>query len=159
MARRVRITVSVFFAVLTVLLCALWVQSYRHGLALSWASTSNFVYGGVSIAGEVRYAVVSFPTLRPIVPGWTLSAGGDLAHEEPALQFGPRFEWSNGRHGLRLIVPHWCLVAIAATAFVSSSVLWVPWSKQFRLRTLFIVMTLVAVLLGLGIWLTSILAG
>ena len=50
----------------------------------------------------------------------------------------------------QIIVPHWFVAGIfAAFAFVP----WLPWwSTRFSLRTLLIVTTLVAVVLGLVVW-------
>jgi len=48
-------------------------------------------------------------------------------------------------------VPHWFLVLLSA---VLSLIPWLPWSRRFSLRTLLIVTTLVAVGLGMVLYLT-----
>jgi hypothetical protein len=58
----------------------------------------------------------------------------------------------NGRIAKGAIVPHWSLILLSATL---AAVPWLPWwSTRFSLRTMLIVTTLVAVVLGLGVWLT-----
>ncbi|MGE3241377.1 MAG: hypothetical protein AB7G28_07850 [Pirellulales bacterium] len=150
MARKLRIAASVFFAVLTVALCVLWVRSYRQGSSICWANRNNSSYGCVSVAGEMRFSSAQWPFQGRIVPGWTL-ASVDLEHETPALQFGPRFEFRSKTHIDVLILPHWFMVAVTTTI---SAIAVQPWLRsRFSLRTLLITTTLLAVVLGLGVWL------
>jgi hypothetical protein len=46
-------------------------------------------------------------------------------------------------------VSYWSLCAIAT---VAGGVVWVPWSRRFGLRTIFIATTVVAVGMGLVVW-------
>ena len=50
---------------------------------------------------------------------------------------------------LQVVVPHWFLVVSTATLAT------VPWVRRFNLRTLLIVMTLVAAVLGLVVYATK----
>jgi hypothetical protein len=49
-----------------------------------------------------------------------------------------------------VVLPHWFALALIATG---AAVPWMQWSKRFSLRTLLIATTLVAVMLGLIVWL------
>jgi hypothetical protein len=51
----------------------------------------------------------------------------------------------------RIYVPHYFALLIFSVCTVSP---WICWSKRFSLRTLLIVMTLVAVGLGIIVWMT-----
>lgn len=59
-----------------------------------------------------------------------------------------RFEWVSGYAHRKIIVPGWVAVAVLAGG------VYVPWAR-FSLRRLLIATTLVAVVLGLGVWLGS----
>ena len=55
-----------------------------------------------------------------------------------------------GTNGRIVIVPFW--MAVLSTGSLATAP-WVRWSKRFRVRTLLIATTLVAVVLGLIVWL------
>jgi hypothetical protein len=48
-----------------------------------------------------------------------------------------------------LAIPHWLLIIFFA---IAAAFVWLRWSKRFSLRTLLIAMTLIAVVLGLIVW-------
>ena len=141
--RRTRIAVSVFFGLLTVALCVLWVRSYyRIDLACSpWGDTDISVWsqrgfvvievGTPSILGTYNFRYESEHTgyiaLHSHLPGKTWYGTGTTT-------------W----------LPYWALILVplflAATGLVGS---------RYSLRSLLIVAMLVALLVPLGDWLTS----
>jgi hypothetical protein len=147
MARKVRISVSVFFGVLTVALCVLWVRSYSRGIYLSWNGNGSTVPTCVSVAGELRFQHREIWG-RYRGPQWA-SGPAHLEHEKLTLQLGPLYYWSSHQRRDWLFAPHWALVAVSSTiGFLP----WLPWSGRFSLRTLLIATTLVAAVLGLVVW-------
>lgn len=148
MARRVRISVSVFFAVLAVLLCVLWVRSYWVTDLISRIDSRNIAttigsqYGTIYFA-NFDAAIAYKGSLSSAAPReWAYkSVGGYTSSDGP-------FVWRRDRTSLHVVVPHWLIVIVAVTG---GGILWLPF--RFSLRTLLIATTLIAVLLGLIMWL------
>jgi hypothetical protein len=137
MARKLRIAVSVFFGVLTIVLCVLWVRSYskQDTLNTRWYFIASFrgqLFADTGFLGE-RFDGRDTHTLYTMTP-------------DPVDQ---RYTWQPIAPVKR--IPYWVLVAIAG------SIAAIPWRPAFRfsLRTLLIATTLVAVVLGLGMWAAS----
>jgi hypothetical protein len=87
---------------------------------------------------------VSMETRNNRVPAGLVSTDRFFAYSESTREFD---FWPSGP-GLE--VPLWLPVLIVASL---TAVPWLPcWSKRFSLRTLLIMTTLVAVLLGLIVW-------
>jgi len=62
----------------------------------------------------------------------------------------PFFMWLDDGPYRELTSPHWFSAAVFG---ILGTLPWLPWSPQFSLRTLLIATTLVAVVLGLIVWL------
>jgi len=150
MTRRLRIAVSVFFAVLTVLLCVLWLRSFSTREHLRWRVTTS---RAVSIAS--REGIIGVST-------WTKNLDGisSFVFSGPVVGSPPRRQMSNPLgfefirskeyDGLSVVVPYWFTVLTCAICVTIPHVLN---SHRFSLRTLFIATTLLAVVLGLAVWL------
>ncbi|MGD9632267.1 MAG: hypothetical protein AB7G28_25850 [Pirellulales bacterium] len=152
MARKLRIAVSVFFGLLTVALCVLWVRSYWRVDALE-ANVAFYIFGVSSAVGEIEIGYEEFFfgvdfsfSSTPIVPEVNkfLWFGWDGKSKFPTFGFG--FD------GLTLTLPIWFLALICAACAVT---IWrsTDASTRFSRRTLLIATTLVAVVLGIGVWL------
>lgn len=148
--RRLRIAASVLFTVVAVALCLLWMRSYWVADAVFKSVTRNSAVNVNSNCG-----IISIYVLREGF--WGNYRGGQLtvSHGPPAdsqdllrelFQFGIQ---DNGPHHW-LYFPHSALVLVFGTAAAISA--WMPSSSRFSLRTLLVVTTLVAVVLGLGVW-------
>lgn len=145
--RRLRTVASVFFAVVTVALCVLWVRSYWQ---IDWLKVGRPTMAASfhSIRGNVLIDIG-----RPTVDN--VNGYGSFDRSEDwrfvALDRGTLlgFKFDRYKGGCQIIAPLWGLAAVAAT-FATASFIMVPTS--FSLRTLLIVTTLVAVVLGLGVW-------
>ncbi len=148
--RKLRITWTVFCGIACVLLIALWVRSY---------DTKDMIAGHTSqTRGICAYSVegwldVSATTVRDTSRnyGWHVTIGElDPGYHKPTLwrHVFPNFEGSTFRSGFHYQIPYWFLIS---TSFIFAPVPRLRW--RFSLRTLLIATTLVAVALGLIVWL------
>lgn len=150
--RRLRIFVSVFFAALTVLLLVFWVRSYYSCDVVTIVAQSRFVHL-CSAVGLVAVQQSDHPiTLDEMSGGRTLASfplGDDGILFKPLSTF-LGFSWDQ-TDGLLMTVPWWFLTLVCTLLMAAprSNVLTI----KFSLRSLLIASTLVAVLLGLAMWL------
>lgn len=136
MSRRLRIVTSVFFAVLTVALCVLWVRSDRQ------VETLGRMYG-YRIEAEQGMLNVVERTQSPIAPT-----------SLPVTAMVTRFAaWMPSRTVVVASIPLWIPMIVASVIATISGSPWLTW--HFSLRTLLLATTLVAIALGLGVWLAS----
>ena len=154
--RKLRIAWSVAWGVGCVLLIVLWVRSYYANDQIYYRSTSTLIQVTPS-EGVIRITdcshIADVPGLQMGV-GWSFSTEDHLIYDNenanaslfarvfrPLDRYGPN-AWR---------IPHWLLVlaavAVAPIPFVCS--------KRFSLRTLLIATTLVAVVLGLIVWVAA----
>lgn len=140
--RRLRIAISVFFCAIAIVLCVLWVRSYRSGDYLYW----NIYHHRSVVVGSENSRVIVHTQLFEI-------SGSRLRFISKGI-FWLTFQWdplsgSPFKHiynGFQSEIPYWFLTAAALTVSVFS---WMPFSTRFGLRQLFVVTTVVAVVLGL----------
>ncbi|MGD9635172.1 MAG: hypothetical protein AB7G28_18845 [Pirellulales bacterium] len=152
---RFRVAVSVFFGLLTVALCVIWVKSHRWP-DIGKSRFTNFSIGIDVVCGHVRLETKYQPD-RPMTstPQLWIRSPHDFGEWKWSLeQKLPTFDWycgkdDNQRTLCTLWVPMWLLVAASA---LLSAVAWLVPLQRFSLRTLLIATTLIAVLLGLAVW-------
>jgi hypothetical protein len=149
LTRILRIAWSVAWGIVAVLLVALWVRSYwsQEGLFYTRNTTQVSVFTSGGIAG-FNYSSYPRGTLMGDAPGikW-------LSNPMRPDLYGKALQWDSGPQRLSIKLPAVCCVG----AFVLlAAVVWLP-LKRFSLRTLLIATTLVAVGLGLTVWLVSAL--
>lgn len=146
--RCLRIAVSVFFAVVTVALCVLWVRSFWTVDIISVTSKNGAELRDV-MSG---CGVISFHNWTPLGRRW---AGGNWQRERMPVQRRwieqfqetRKFQLSIESGGWGIDLPYWSFVIAVCFASV------IPWARTcFSLRTLLIATTIVAVVLGLGVW-------
>ena len=141
--RRARIAVSVFFGVLTVAFAVLWARSY-------WRYNALFVpqpHLEIQSIYGVLWAYDPGPDFK--ISNWYLS-DRDTASLEKSQIFPSVKSLGTFHLYPTLAVPYWFLALIAAAFGV---IPWLLWSNRFSLRTMLIATTLIAVVLGLGVWL------
>jgi Na+/melibiose symporter-like transporter len=147
--RKLRIAWSIARGLLAVLLillnvwsCWWWDRCYLQGTRT-----------GVQINSDAGHVVLvigpSEPTVNKVILGHLPSAGpADSFYDNDVLGFYFKRETTS----LRLDIPYW-FIALLVMAIAASP--WLPWwSKRFSLRTLLIATTLVAVVLGVIVWLS-----
>jgi hypothetical protein len=147
-----RIAVSAFFGLLCVMLVALWVRSYSRADVTSYANsnpnpnrTETFL---ISEYGAVVFE--HFPYGGPVRKGWHFDS---FSVSGPPIDFPPMFAgfgYDSGRHRTIVLVPHWFFVLLFVILAAVPWILRKPrFSIRFSIRTLLVVTTLVALLLGL----------
>jgi hypothetical protein len=151
--RKVRIVWSVMWGgVAAVLLIALWARSYWW-LDQCYAQVGRLYCGVESLRGRAYSHIIFLEEGKAGQTGFFTRTAtnyqvSDL--ELSTLQMLFRFKLSFGKWGYSGNAPTWLPVLILiGTAFA-------PWFRwHFRLRTLLIATTLVAVGLGLAVWLAN----
>jgi hypothetical protein len=139
MPRKLRIAVSVFFGLLTVALCVLWVRSFwRMDLFSRFDTYATTIYSNDGVVGLTHQYSQPVDYVRPMAKSWrVVSTNADGRY--------PKDFWKSTQHHFVITAPHLVLALVPATIAIS------PWVR-FSLRTLLIAMTWVAVLLGLAAW-------
>jgi hypothetical protein len=156
--RRLRITLSAMCLVVCTLLIALWVRSYYWRDSIYGRVNSKLIHA-ISMEGQIelsRFAKQNHPmglytgqVRHSRLEQWKrLQIQMFPAPPEPTtiVGFGLR---RTIPQGISIYAPYWFLVLLSA-AFATAP--WVRWPKRFSLRTLLIVTTLIAVLLGLAVY-------
>jgi hypothetical protein len=141
--RKLRIAWSVAWGIVAVLLIALWVRSYW------WVDLAFFKVGNdvLVLAGSMPGAIDI-----NIVPEESIPLG---MYHQPSDEW-MRAQGRRKRPGFlidshAILAPYWFWLLMPA---IVAAIPWLPWwSSRFSLRTLLIAMTLVAVGLGLIVWL------
>jgi hypothetical protein len=147
--RKLRIAWSVLWGVAAVLFIALWVRSYRW-VEHVYYETPNAIFGVDSTRGTTWIFRNSRPD-RITGIGWDIRQGDQdpLQKREPKrdptlLGFG----WHRKANLISIGLPYWSFVILTIAL---GGLPWLP--RRFSLRTLLIATTLVAVGLGLIVWL------
>jgi hypothetical protein len=141
--RALRITWTVFWGVVAVLLVALWVRSY-------WRTDSIVHENGhdaITVAtdpGAIIFETEWYPALE-VNSSWNRRSEC-LPTKIPAAAL-PRlaFAWQRHTNWSSLLVPIWFPVLTAGLIGIAP---WVRWSICYSLRALLLFATLVAVVLG-----------
>jgi hypothetical protein len=150
--RRVRIAMSMFFGVLTLGLCVLWVRSYstwrsthgpvgKHVLNFQWAK------GEIGIGyWDWKYKHFPWSFHSNIVDEriWPSATGGP-----PLSKLGIRWYKQLAPAMTLVVIPFWLPILIAVAIAATP---WIRHFYHFSLRTMLIATTLVAVALGLIAW-------
>jgi len=146
MTQRLRIAVSVFFAVACVALCVLWARSYWTfdlivGPAPGARSFEVYSYSG-------RVCVANVPPGSPPIHHWQLITA--------TVDDSDIYAWKTTNatdafqlmtfEAYRIFLPYWSLVLFASAC---AGLPWFPYASRFSLRTMLLATTLVAVVLGL----------
>lgn len=145
--RRLRICISAFFGVLTLLLCVLWARSYW------W-------FEGYTIKPSVYYGGIGWTAgtllIEGISPGNPQVAAGYVCR--PIDKSSVRtlgFEYTRWNKAFSLAMPIYTLVLLTSvlTALPVIQREWIYLPNRFSLRTLLIATTIIAAMLGLVVWL------
>jgi hypothetical protein len=139
MARKLRIAASVFFAVVAVAFCVLWVRSYwYHELVLCSFDQQFSTIPEESVDPWIVYR-------QPASDWWAGEEGPWRAQSWGGF-------YVNLRQTPIVVAPYWFWLLIPATL---AAMFWRNPLPRFSLRALLFTTTLVAVVLGLGVWLAS----
>jgi hypothetical protein len=146
---KLRIAWSMCWGVFAVLLIALWVRSNRRIDQVIFPVTQSTYIGLGSVPNAF---MVGLTNVRP-PETW----GSGPADEWLSNLDDEDLPWSAARkfrtlEGQGIMMPYWFPVLISGTLVV---IPWLPWSKRFGLRTLLIITTLVAVVLGIAAYFSA----
>ena len=158
--RKLRIAWSVAWSIVAVLLIALWVRSYSKWDQLSGEAIDNTWILARSLHGEIALCG-GYDAVSPLVPlDWSTHSNLQVRDQFVTADNGSigtslegrgtlGFCLIAGNSSLNVFFPHWfppvLVLAIAA----------IPWLRwRFSLRTLLIATTLVALVLGIIVWLS-----
>ena len=154
-----RVAFSATCLVACVLLIALWVRSYwywdfggsHNGILQHWTTRFDSMSGILHIEHS---AVDKTANMLKAKTGYGYEWKFFSLRESipPATRPRQRLQWNINSENQDVIVPYWCLTLICG---IVGAVPWIlPWLRwRFSLRTLLIATTLVAVVLGLVVWL------
>jgi hypothetical protein len=148
--RKLRIAWSLAWATAALLLVALWVRSYRMTDTNMWR-IGDFYWHRDSSAD--MYVMRSFVGRLYFTYAWpAIGSIGRLAVEVPIPKRADSgFGAFHNTGSLGVWMPHWLLATVAA---IFSAAPWLAHARRFSLRTLLIATTLVAVGLGMIVWLS-----
>ena len=144
--RKLRIAFSVTCLIAAVLLIALWVRSYWWDDQLNIPLSDTRVVAPQSFVGTVSFGFCTSPEAKFM---WPRGLKSQPVSDDIRLQrftFG-RVTGIPVRTVAFVRVPHWFLLLLAVALTAAP---WIP--GRFTLRTLLVVTTLVAVVLGLAVW-------
>jgi hypothetical protein len=141
--RKLRIAWSVVCLIACVLLIVLWVRSYSYQQSLY----AHFPVGGYLQITGCEGVIEIIVNDEKLPPGLRFNDDAFRGRKVLPWSFGftPRSRFGGWR--IDCNVPYWFAVALGVACSV------VPWlPSRFKLRTLLIATTLVAVVLGLIVW-------
>jgi hypothetical protein len=146
--RKLRIAWSVGCAIACLLLVVLWVRSYWWSDKL-WRIDSNARYTSVSSTlGTIQFACME--SQAGASQGWNYLQNAHAKPSTPRWRYAfGKFEWLFFQGNFVLSFPCWLPILFLAAA--GPAPMWLRW--HFSLRTLLIATTLVALVLGLIVWL------
>jgi hypothetical protein len=142
--RKLRIAWSVAWGTVAVLLCLLWVRSYWRQDSVQGFVTSTYEVGISSHKGQGSLSLYAINGYRTYYSGWNWSSK-EVSGRNP--DWG--FSYSSSFWGFTIKAPQIVLMACIGTLAAAP---WLPF-KRFSLRTSLIATTLIAVVLGLIVWL------
>jgi hypothetical protein len=155
MTRRLLNIASVVCLVLCVALMGMWVRSY-YILDALFGFPPGRQFNIQSQPGRVWLNQSLFPFPRPPGPPWSIDSVSrdDFEYIIPApcqglltpMGFGEVCSWTDQT----VIVPFWFLVLVSGLLAMAFQLRWPP---RFTIRSLFIVTTFLAVVLGMIAWL------
>ena len=139
--RRLRIAWSVAWGIFAVLLCVLCVWSYWYSETVERGSSQRFITVSSTLGRlYIWYDGDASQIFWPGGPQWNFYEGRTTIPGSGSFVGGGQAYF---------VIPH---LAIAIGSIGLGYMPWLTWSLRFSLRTLLIVTTLVAVVLGLVMW-------
>jgi hypothetical protein len=155
MTRYLRIAGAVAFALLACVMIGLWIRSYSWSEGVNGPISDHYFAGiehcyGLVICDLSRWDELPCEEWRhPIQSAESLESAIVYWKSETALGLGFLFN-ARAANGFGMSFPHWFL---AATSIALAAVLAFKRSWRFSIRSILIATTLLAVALGLGVYL------
>ena len=140
--RKLRITWTAICLIACVLLIALWVRSYW------WLDKVSFPTS-TTIATSYRGTLDATSDAKKMHTAWSGSVSISAKDIPACVAPGPSWHFSSTLGNTSVGFPYWFAVVVFASLATA------PWLRRFSLRTLLIATALVAVVLGLIVWLQA----
>ncbi len=155
MIRYVVIAVTMTCLVISTLTVMLWIRSYFWLDYRIWDNSTSCLFVH-SQQGQLRCLVVHVPVgtemSEPLTEAifretFALPSTPHLIPVEWTVQRKDlqEFRWDSFADGIRIVLPHWAIALVLAIAAVA------PWVRRFQLRTLLLVVTVAALILGFAV--------
>jgi hypothetical protein len=143
--------VSGLFGLLTVAILALCVRSRTNIDVAGIGLRSGYFLAVTSSRGELELAREKLPFSPDDKEGFGTYSMHLPRFDHEATTIPYRISWKTSKQGFRLSIPTWFFAACSAAA-----AFWFGRAIRFRfsIRTMLIATTLVAITLGLGVWLS-----
>jgi hypothetical protein len=141
--RRRRIGVSVFFGVVALAICGLWISSYQTNVVFQGEIPKRHAFSIQSRNGAVHIYLLH-ATVK-----WVLGTSRPGVVMVSQWKETGIFTFTNNSALTTVSIPHWFLLLASIS---TGAVAWYPIRTRFSLRTMLIATTLAAVVLGLFAW-------
>jgi hypothetical protein len=147
--RKLRIAWSVAWGVVCALLVVLWVRSSHHAESIYIPVAGSYEFSCYSEYGSVQFDIIDYGTGEFALDSEEIEPMGYVPP-------GQGFWWYLGfavdswPGGSVVMLPYWLICGVSVCIVIAP---WIRLSNRFSLRTLLIATTLVAVMLGLIVWL------
>jgi hypothetical protein len=153
MLKTLRIAVTALSVTACLLLIAFWVRSNRWHDSVGGPIIGRHIFQLDSIRGRVRVAW-GYPQNR--INSFHLDSSDMRWLKRPVTSLRPTWKYGFGKFpnytSLYLNLPHWLPIFLTA---IFATLPWIRPCKRFSLRTLLVATTLVAVGLGLVVYLSG----
>jgi hypothetical protein len=146
--RKLRIVWSVAWGVVAVLLCTLWIRSYWHTDSLTRVGDDSILTRlgtnyGILFWGWADYKTTPNLDSPHVTDGWEYQE----YDSEPNPHVAPTWAFNWNATDTIVSLPAWFAAALSLVLAAS------PWLRpRFSMRSLLIATTLIAVVLGLVVW-------
>ena len=153
MLRYLRIAFSATCLIVCVLLIALWVRSYWCWDTAYFQLFHSPTVAAISAEGRFFFGLEAGGSAGSQMQLVSRSISGGIHPFLPSAIAKTRFRFNAVKFpsGRIVEIPPYFFIAIASCVAATP---WIPGKRQFALRTLLIATTLVAVVLGLIVWLS-----
>jgi hypothetical protein len=148
MLKYLRIAVTALSLTVCALLVALWVRSYWWEDNFAISLKSGGVLRVTSSMGQLCGLWGDTPFYSAPPGQWNVYSNKFKDTVNATTVRTLRSKFRAYEEGLSIELPYWFMVSVGA---VITAIPWLPWSKRFSLRTLLIVSTVIAVVLGIVI--------
>jgi hypothetical protein len=156
MVRNLQIAFSAACGIVCLLLIVLWMRSYYWYDGAFTSPPNGKSYGLSSFEGRIDGYVWQTGSwnLADLVSGWTVESVTREQYGRLDMGMGRSSDtWGFGgvphEGGALVMAPHWFLATLAGVFTLAP---WIPWSRRFSMRTLLMIITLAAVLLGVIVY-------
>ena len=145
--RNFRIAWSVAWGVVAVLLYVLWVRSYWQSYAITVQQSGDYYSEFRWQSGQIIFSNGYEPSSGMWRKRFSLAFRSRTNEDRIQFAFPTKFVFQVAEVFPVAVIPQWSVILLCMPA---SAIVWLPW--RFSLRTLLIATTLIAMVLGIIVW-------